>query len=52
MDISRLLIIRTSALGDIGPAAKSALPALQEATKDEIPAVRDAALAAIDKIQR
>ncbi len=41
-----------SALGDIGPAAESALPALREATKDEFVEVREAAKAAIEKISK
>jgi HEAT repeat protein len=39
-----------TALGDIGPAAKSALPALKKATEDEFAEVRAAAKAAIKKI--
>ncbi|CAK9067825.1 AP-1 complex subunit beta-1 (Adaptor protein complex AP-1 subunit beta-1) (Adaptor-related protein complex 1 subunit beta-1) (Beta-1-adaptin) (Beta-adaptin 1) (Clathrin assembly protein complex 1 beta large chain) (Golgi adaptor HA1/AP1 adaptin beta subunit) [Durusdinium trenchii] len=38
------------ALGEIGPAAKSAAPALREAEGDANPAVRDAATKALEKI--
>ncbi len=38
------------ALGEIGPAAKSAAPALRKAEGDPNPAVRDAATAALQKI--
>jgi HEAT repeat protein len=41
-----------NALGDIGPAAKSALPALRQATKDEFAEVREAAKAAIEQISK
>ena len=41
------------ALGDIGPTAKAAIPALAEALKDEMEfwSVRNAAQAALKKIQ-
>ena len=39
------------ALGKLGKAATSALPALEEATADQDPAVRQAAAAAIKQIK-
>jgi HEAT repeat protein len=39
------------ALGDIGPAAKTAIPALSKALKDEDAEIRKAAALALGKIQ-
>ena len=41
----------SEALGQLGPLAKDAIPALQKAAKDEDPAVRGAAAKAIKSIQ-
>lgn len=40
------------ALGDIGPAAREAVPALRAASRDEDPALRAAALEALKKIDK
>ncbi len=40
-----------AALGDLGPAARDAIPALERAAEDFRPEVRDAALAAMSKIR-
>jgi HEAT repeat protein len=39
-------------LGEIGPDAESAVPALEKATKDESDEVREAATEALKRIQR
>jgi HEAT repeat protein len=40
------------ALGELGPAAGDAVPALQEAAQDPFPALRTASVQALEKIQR
>ncbi len=49
-DRERVRVEAATTLGDIGEAAKTSLPALQEATQDKSPAVRAAAEEAIKKI--
>ena len=40
------------ALGDLGPLARDAIPALQKATKDDSKAVREAAAKALESISK
>ncbi len=52
MDRDEVQLEAAKALGDIGPEAASAVPALEKLLNDDDPAVRAAAKAAMEKIQK